>query len=388
MKIRIAPLDWGLGHATRCIPLVRALQAQGHEIRLTAAGPGMLLFQREFPGLPIDAWQGYGVRYPKNPRWLFPFLVLQLPRIFSRVVREHLELRKLVRLGEVDAVISDCRFGLFHPRVPCFMLTHQLFLRLPASLGPLRRPLEKGVYFFHAAFLRRFQEVWIPDVSGENSLSGELAHGKHGLPHVRYIGPLSRFHSPSAGDTVSPSARIQVVAVLSGTEPQRSLFEKELLSLFKTLDGTRVLIRGKPSAAPASCDSASAASENPSDELPRLEQGELHIFDHLPTRALEDLLLRAEIHIARSGYSTVMDFHRLRLKGILFVPTPNQTEQEYLAAFLCGHGVANSLAQSQVRYSRNAVDAARFNSGFSKFQPFDPSTLRDFLAGHPLLHTE
>jgi hypothetical protein len=189
LRILVAPLDWGLGHATRCIPMIRLLQNLGHSVILAGEGPVASLLQTEFPGLPLLPLTGYRIRYARSGRALKTVLLRQLPRLLQTIRQEHQWLLKTVEKEKIDFILSDNRYGLWHPRVPSVLLTHQLALQNPGA-----RWTEPWLRRFLYRYVNRFRACWIPDTEENGGLAGELSHTPAGpaIP-VHYIGWLSRF---------------------------------------------------------------------------------------------------------------------------------------------------------------------------------------------------
>lgn len=328
-RILVAPLDWGLGHATRCIPLVHHLRRRGATVLLAGAGKLAALLQKEFPDLPLLPLPGYDIRYPRSGRLMPLAMALQLPRIRRAIRHEHRWLQQAADAHRLDAIISDNRYGLCHPRLPSVLLTHQL--QVQTGWG---EAADRLLQRLHYRFLERFTACWVPD--GAFRLAGRLSHPER-MPKVpaRYLGLLSRF---AGGAAAEPGAHLLVL--LSGPEPQRSLFEQTLLPQLADHAGPVILVRG----------------------LPGLEEAlplpaHIRVHNHLPAQALLSLLQEAEFVIARTGYSTVMDLAALSKKSIL-VPTPGQTEQVYLGRHLRRKGWALTMPQDRFRLSA-ALDLAR-----------------------------
>ncbi len=321
-RILVAPLDWGLGHATRCIPVIHELLALGCEPFLAGEGAQEKLLQTEFPHLPFLQLPGYRVRYAKTKKGLIWRMIQQGPKMRRAILYEHQWLKKMVSQHRLDAVISDNRYGLYHETVPSVFMTHQLLIKSSAGKWT-EKILQKRNY----KYINRFTECWIPDNEGDNNLAGELSHPsiKPAIP-VRYIGLLSRFKKE-----VSPVAEKKghLLLLLSGPEPQRSILEEKLIRDISNYNGTAVIVRGLP-------DSVSLI---PSTNM-------IRVYNHLPAAALHQEIMEAEYIVSRSGYSTIMDLAVLGKKSIL-IPTPGQTEQEYLAGLLMGQGLAVCINQEK-----------------------------------------
>jgi hypothetical protein len=372
MRILICPLDWGLGHATRCIPLIRALR-RNHEVVIGAGGLGRRLLSAEFPEAEVFDFPGYRVRYSRHPLLFLPFLLLQAPFLLAGLMAERRRLERIVAERKIDLVISDGRYGCRAAGIPSILITHQIFIRVPG--GAVARKL---LFALNARLLGKFREIWVPDVAAVPNLSGELGHGRHGLEHLVHIGPLSRFPSPETAVPGPAALEIRggkplIVAATSGPEPQRTLFEAALRRELERMEGTRVLVRGLPGG-PA---------------FPRsIAEGGFNEFDHLDGPALEALFKGAHLVIARSGYTTVMEMAALGIARAVLVPTPGQSEQEYLADHLQSQGVAQRMDQNALDLEK-AMSAAGGYSGFAGFLPEEEkngsSALEDFLSGHPIL---
>ena len=372
MRILVCPLDWGLGHAGRCIPLIRALRAAGHEIRFAAAGGALRLLRSEFPGLPWHDLPGYRVRYARSAALLLPVLLAQAPAVLAGLWAERRRLARLAAAHPCDLVISDGRYGLRLPGIPAILITHQIAFRLPARL-PGRAIAEGILLRQNLKMMSGFARVWIPDWQHARSLAGALTGP--GLPagNREWIGPLGRF-AAAPEDSGPEAPRIDIAAIVSGPEPQRTLFEAALRASLARLRGTRVLVRGLPGL-------AGSAGQG----LASLRPGELNVFDHLPGPELARIFAYAGTLVARSGYTTVMELAVLGSPAPVLVPTPGQTEQEYLADHLADLGAAVPQAQHAIDLV-SAIEQARNLPGFRRWREDDSaSRLARFVASHPLL---
>ena len=313
MKILIAPLNWGLGHATRCIPLVRKYLELGDEVVLAGDGDSLLLLQRHFPQLRVIHLPSLELRYTNNDQQR-GFYLRAIPALLRFTIADHYYLRQQLAIEHFDLIISDNRFGLFTRQTRCVYITHQLYVRLPRRLR-IFQPLARAV---HACVFKRYHEVWVPDYANmEESLAGELCHGGRFDTNVKYIGPLSRFSSSAgAPKELRRNSEYKVVAILSGLEPQRSIFERAILERYANSSEKVLLVRGKVAEAQT-----------------MISRNNITIVASLSDQALLDAMEQATTIIARSGYSTIMDLAVLGLlhKAELY-PTPGQSEQEYLAS--------------------------------------------------------
>lgn len=312
MKILIAPLNWGLGHATRCIPLIRQYMANGDEVVLGGDGDSLLLLHRTFPELRIINLPSLELCYDKDFKQR-KFYWRSIPILLRSAIADHYYLRQFLAIERFDLVISDNRFGFFSRDVRCVYITHQLYPILPKRLF-LFQPL---VRWLHARVYNRYDEVWVPDYEDTKyNLSGALSHGGHFDERAKYIGPLSRFSLCTAEDEQTRfNHTYSIVAILSGLEPQRTIFEQQILNRFSMSNDSLLLVRGKVS-----------------EPQTTIQKSNITIVPNLTDLEMMIAITNAQKIIARSGYSTIMD---LEVLGVLskaeLHPTPGQSEQEYLA---------------------------------------------------------
>ena len=318
-RILVAPLDWGLGHATRCIPIIFKLKQQNCEVIVAAEGPGKFLLQTEFPQLAFIELRGYRIRYSRSKLLMNIKLLLQFPAVLYRIYAEQRWLKRVVEEYSIDAVISDNRMGLYHQEIPTAYITHQLQIKTGKHFT------DRLVQKIHYWFINKFTECWVPDAAGKINLAGELSHPAI-MPQtpVAYVGPLSRFEKKEA------VFKYDLCVLLSGPEPQRTLFEKIVLKELDNLKGNIILIRGLPG--------ETTVFENRNTAF--------EIKNHLAADELSAILQESKMVVCRSGYTTIMDLVKLGKKAIL-VPTPGQTEQEYLAGYLKQKELFHSIDQDK-----------------------------------------
>jgi len=339
-KLLVAPLDWGLGHATRCVPVIRNLIDHNCQVWLAAEGAQEKLLREEFPGLPFLPLKGYRIRYSKAG--LTGKLLLQIPSILRSIKEENNWLKEQVSKYKFEAVISDNRYGLYHEEIQSTFITHQLCIK--SSLGKWSEGiLQKWNY----KLIRHFNECWIPDEEGENNFGGVLSHPDK-LPaiSVKYIGPLSRFAKINVEEIKG-----HLLLILSGPEPQRTILENKIIDQIVNYDGTATVVRGLPT----------ERNIVPSTNT-------IHFYNHLSSEELNKEAMKAEFVISRSGYSTIMDMAALQKKCI-FIPTPGQTEQEYLADYLMKKRFAFCIEQKDFSLLKNIAEAARFGYSIKAGQP-------------------
>ena len=312
MKILVAPLNWGLGHASRCVPLVLRFLNEGHEVILGGDGESLTLLRKHFPQLRYVYLAPLHLRYSKSKRQVLA-MIKALPSIIAWSLKDHTILQSVLQEEHIDRVVSDNRFGLFNKRTECIYLTHQLHILLPKGW----QWAEGIVGRLHAWVYKHYNRVWVPDYKEyDKSLAGRLSHpNRVPLNHlVEYIGPLSRF---------TPNSDVrnghEVVAILSGLEPHRTLLEKEIIHRYTGTDKDVLIVQG--------------LMHRPNT---RIRRGNITIVPYLADKELAAEMKGANHIIARSGYSTIMDLVALGMMDKAeLIPTPGQPEQEYLALLLC-----------------------------------------------------
>jgi len=330
-NILICPLNWGLGHATRDVPVVRLFLRHKFEVIIAASGDTYRFLNREFPELTFIYLPGYTVRYSKSGSQILKMLLL-LPRILLWTIKEHRVLKEIVKEHNIDIVFSDNRFGLWSIDTYNIFITHQLKVKFPGLLKFLE-PIYK---YISTVIIKKYDECWIPDFNGEANLAGELSHIKTKLRNSYFIGPLSRFTNNKLEYS---GEKIDVLFLLSGPEPQRSIFEKIIYEQTKKSDLQFVIVRGT------------------SEE--RCSTFDFPVHNILNTEELIRLITKTKIIVCRSGYSSVMDLFLLKKKAVL-VPTPGQIEQEYLAKYLLKRGFFYSTSQRKFDLDKSIKKAIDF----------------------------
>ena len=321
-RILVCPLDWGLGHATRCIPIIRLLLKNNAEVIIAGEGASLELLKKEFPRLSFIVLKGYHITYPHKGSMLLK-MMLSIPKIINGIIREHQSLKKIIVQNKIDIVISDNRYGLWNKSIKSVFITHQLMIKTPFA----ERLMHRLVLFF----VNKYDECWVPDVETSANLSGDLSHKYPVTKNTFFVGALSRFKATNE----VPLYSYDLLAIVSGPEPQRSIFEKIIIEQLKQTRLKALVICGKPQL-------------NQQKEV----IDTITLVSHLNSGELQEAILQSKIIIARSGYSTIMDLAVLK-KKVLFVPTPGQTEQEYLAQKF----MQNKLAFAQTQSSFNLQQA-------------------------------
>ena len=350
-NILICPLDWGIGHATRCIPIIHELIQQNANVIIGADKQPLELLKQEFPYLQFERFPGYKFSYPGDDKMALK-MAKQSPAILSGIKSENRFLKKLIKKLNIDAVISDNRFGLYSEDILSIFITHQINIQVPRKL----QFLEPLLYKINKNFILKYSECWIPDWDDGFTLSGDLSHKKPKLPNTYFIGPQSRF---GHGESISKPKKFSndFVIVVSGPEPQRSIFETSILEQLKTMNGKGVVVLGKPEI---------AISKNKIGD-------HISVYSHLGSKALEAEIINSKIIISRPGYSTIMDLVALG-KQAVFIPTPGQTEQEYLADYFYKNGKYLRLLQQDFDL-KTALEKADNYQGFKR--KYDQSILKE-----------
>lgn len=311
--ILVAPLNWGLGHATRCIPIINELIIHGFKVIIAGDGAALLLLQKEFPKLESVELPSYDITYPKNGSNFKLNMLLKVPHFLRTISAEKRNIAKLVDEHNIKGIISDNRWGARSKKVPSVFVTHQLNV-LSGSTTKITGKL-------HQKYIRKFTECWVPDFKRSPNLSGKLGHVEDTEFPIKYIGPLSRLRKE---DIVK---KYDILILLSGPEPQRTLLEEKLLLEFKDTAKSVLLVKGVVER-----------------EEKKTQQGNIKIINYLKTDALSQAINESGFVIARSGYTTIMDLAALE-KQCFFIPTPGQYEQEYLAKRLKKKGLVLSCSQ-------------------------------------------
>jgi uncharacterized protein (TIGR00661 family) len=304
-RILYGALNWGLGHASRSVPVIRMLQERGAEVILAAHGRARKLWELEFKDAAFAEIPEYTIRFPEHS-YLSLSLFTQLPRLLQQIQREQEHVESAVRQMGIHCVISDSRFGFYSQQVPSVYITHQL--QVKSALGSSLPSC------WHRTVMNRFDAVWVPDVPGENNLSGELGHDSR-VEHVKYIGPQTRLKLIAANE------HIDTLTICSGPEPMRSQLEQNMLEQLRNHVGKHVMVLGK--------------SESPQEKK---QVGNVTVYSYADDQLLSELMSNAQVIISRTGYSTLCDVAHFG-KAFIGIPTPGQTEQEYLGRYLSTKGI-------------------------------------------------
>ena len=334
-KILIAPLNWGLGHASRCVPVIKELKAMGH-FPVIAASPVLRIFlEGELDELSFLDLPEFKVQYGGEKNF-FSVLLGQLPSYLKNIKLEHSQLDQLIKAEGIDGIISDSRFGLYSRQVPSALIAHHLS---PIASG-FAKIFEKRAKKFIKDKVESFDFCWIPDYA-DRWLSGSLSEMNEELDNLRLVGPLSRMNQAQPFEK-----DIDLSVIISGPEPQRSQFDRELMAELSGFKNLKIqVLRGLPQAPPMKIS------------------GNINVLNHLPFNQMRNMLLRSKLVISRSGYTSIMDLERLGINSA-FIPTPGQTEQIYLAKRFQDLGIAPYQEQSKMNL-KELVKRSKEFKGFS-----------------------
>jgi len=318
--ILVAPLNWGLGHATRCIPIIKKLLSHNYEVLLASDGPALMLLQKEFPQLAFIELPDYQIVYPKSGSFFKLKLLATLPQIRAAISSEKKIVKQLVKEGRIDGIISDSRLGVRNKKVPSVFMTHQLNV-LSGNTSSFSSKVHQG-------FIKKFNECWVPDLQKTPNLSGKLGHPKKLTFPVTYLGPLSRMKKETL------PYKYDVLALLSGPEPQRTLLEEKLMEVFIDQSKKVLLVRGVLE-----------------EEAQTTTHKNITIVNFMQTQELERAINESKWVVSRSGYTTIMDLAAME-KEAYFIPTPGQYEQKYLAKQLRQKGIVPSCRQEKFNLNK------------------------------------
>jgi spore coat polysaccharide biosynthesis predicted glycosyltransferase SpsG len=325
-NILICPLEWGLGHATRMIPVARKLREMNNNIFIASGKEHLSLFNNELPGLTLIDFPGFKPGYSRYlPQYIA--LLLRIPNLLYHIIREHFILKSIIREHSIDIVISDNRFGLWNRKITTVYVTHMPLIPLPKPL----RYLEYFGVLLHRTVIKKYTFCFIPDLPGELNVSGRLSHGLKLTENTRYIGILSRFETSEFSHKEKPVKFEHNTVILSGPEPQREILKQKLVDLLKEKEPVTIILSG---------------NIGKSDDVAR--SGNIAFFNHLPSSEMKELITTSNSIISRSGYTTIMELISLNCSALL-IPTPGQTEQEYLAEYLSEKGWFSTISQSKLK---------------------------------------
>ena len=325
-NILICPLEWGLGHAGRMIPVAIKLKELGNKVFIGSGEEVQSMFRQETEGLSYISFPGFKPRYSGIlPQYLI--MLLKIPSLIISSYSEHRKLNEVISQLNINIIISDNRFGLWNKRITSVYITHMP--RIPFPDGT--RFLEWIGIRLHRWVIRKYSFCLIPDLPGSLNLSGRLSHGIRLPGNTRYIGILSRFAGREYSESNDKYQSPRTTLILSGPEPQKSIFRNRTIGLLRDTGTTTVILEGKP-------------GKEAGDKV----DGNLISFSHLPSDEMRKVITGSELIISRPGYTTLMELLSIR-QSALVIPTPGQTEQEYLAHYLSAKGWFKTIRQKDLK---------------------------------------
>lgn len=340
-NILVAPLNWGLGHASRCIPLITELNRRKMNVIIASDGAALQLLKKEFPENLFLELPSYKIKYSQHKWFFLPKLLMQFSDLYKAIRNEHQLVNEWIDKYKIDTIISDNRLGCYSTNTNSIYISHQLqilprFFDIPTKI--------------HHYFINKFNYCWIPDCENPYDLSGELSEMNVKIKQTR-MGVQSRFNK------VSKDKKWDVAVVLSGPEPQRTQLENIILKKVPS-DLKIVLVRGLMD-----------------NEKTLNHPKNITSYNYLLMEELENILNESALMISRSGYSSIMDAASLKMKAI-FIPTPGQTEQEYLARYMNNKKIAPFVNQNNFSW-----DLLNMLEDYRGFTTDYPKTDWDILIG-------
>ena len=315
--ILIAPLNWGLGHATRCIPIIRALEKNNYIPLLASDGVALELLRKEFPHLQSLELPSYQIEYAANGANFKWKIIKNSPKMIRAILEEKKIIQNWIKNYAIDGVISDNRLGVFSKKIPSVFITHQLNVMTGNTTWFTSK--------VHQSIIKKYTACWVPDHAGTPNLTGKLGHVDNPNLKAQYIGPLSRLQKK-----LLPK-KYDLMVILSGPEPQRGILEKHLKVEIVKYSGTVIFIEG---------------IIEKKQKIATI--GNVTYYNFMNSIELEQAFNESEMVLCRSGYTTIMDLAQLRKKAF-FIPTPGQYEQEYLAKKMKKDGLVPYATQDAFR---------------------------------------
>lgn len=306
-NILVAPLNWGLGHSTRCIPIINELILNGFNPILASDGVALEMLRKEFPDLNILELPSYQIEYAKNGKDFKWKMLKNSPKMINAILNEKKIVKKWIKQYNLSGIISDNRLGVRNKKIPSVFITHQLNV-LTGNTTWITSKLHQNI-------ISKFNECWVPDYKEKPNLTGKLGHLKDIDLNLKYIGPLSRF------EVKELPLKYDLMVLLSGPEPQRTMLEENLKAEVLKFDGKVIFIKGL------------IAKDQIKSQLKNVT-----LYNFMNSNELETAINESQIVLCRSGYTTIMDLAKVGKKAF-FIPTPGQYEQEYLAKRFKQHGL-------------------------------------------------
>jgi len=336
-KVFVSPLNWGLGHSTRDIPIIEELLRRGHEVTIGTSGNALTLLKREFPECDFITFKDYPAPY-SSTRFFLPKFAASIPILLRALARERKKLDEILSVNKFDLIISDNRMGVYSHDIPSYFISHQLRFSLPQYLYLFEMLTIPANSFVHV----KFDGVIVPDIypwAGQPNLSGKLSRSRLDATNKRayFAGIFTSTRKMNLDED------LDYLIIVSGPEPQRTKLEEIILKQVQKLPGEKVVLLGSP-------------------QKERHEKLDEHttVHSYLSTEDKVELMNRARFLITRSGYTTMMEMVELDKKHGLFIPTPGQTEQEYLSRYYARQGWFLSRSQYKLRLPQDVQEAMNY----------------------------
>ena len=338
MKIIYGVCSWGIGHATRSLPVIRKLIDENNDLTIISTGRSLELLKKEL-GRRIEYidMPDYPMLLSENARQFMAKSAIYWPKFVARLRSGWKTLSKILETKKCDCIISDAKYEIYNRKIPSYFISHQMRI-----MNPLRiKMFESGSEIFNQFFFRRYAGVIVPDYK-EDNLSGDLSHNLKRIDEnkLHYVGVLSDFKKKNT------KKDIDYLISLSGPEPQRTFLEEKLFSQIDQLEGNIVVTLGK------------------AEKTDKLNKKNIETYSFLPKEKREDFLNRTKLVISRSGYSTILDLAVIGTKALM-TPTPGQVEQEYLSEYHNKKGTFYSVNQNRINLERD-VEIAKKNRGITR----------------------
>jgi len=312
MKVIYGICSWGLGHATRSLPVIRKLVDENNDLTIISNGRSLELLKRELgENIEYVDMPDYPMLLSENSRQFMAKSMIYWPLFIRKMQSGLSQLTKMLKTRKCDLIISDGRYDIYSKKIPSFFISHQMRI-----MNPLRiRMLETGSEIFNLFFFKRFRGVIVPDYN-EDDLSGDLSHNLKKIDEkkIHYVGALS--------------------------------VEKKLLSQIDQLEGNIVMTLGK------------------TEEAGKISRENIKVYSFLTKEKREDFLNRTKLVVSRSGYSTIMDLALTGTKALM-TPTPGQIEQEYLSQYHNEKGTFHSVNQNNINLATD-VKKAKETTGIKR----------------------
>ena len=337
MKIAFGVCSLGIGHAIRSSPVIEKLLNEGHEVVIISHGRALELLKTEFPDIRFYDVPDFPIQYPEKAHHFLPYAIFKSPKIAGSIVKGHSYFLRLHNREKFDIILSDSRFDIFYRETPSFLIMHQIRVMTPL------KTIRGALLTYNNVMAKYFRKILVPDFE-KNSLSGDLSHNLKIIDKrkIEYIGPLTPFkHRDIPRD-------IDILISISGPEPQRTIFERKIMENLDDLKGNIAITLGKP------------------DEI--VKNDGIKIYSYLTMKEREEIMNRSKLIISRSGYSTIMDLCAIGGKA-MFVPTPGQPEQEYLAEYLESKGIAGYMTQDELDLKELIRRSKNYKGFEGKYDP-------------------